>query len=228
LKPFCLEVRGDYACFTRPEMKVERVSYDLITPSAARAVFEAILWKPGIRWRIQRIEVLAPVRWISVRRNEVGAVVSTRNVQAAMQAGRGDLGLDVEDERQQRAGLFLRDVAYRLYADIDMLSDEARANPGKYLAMFSRRAEIGQCVNQPYLGCREFAARFRPVPLVADGRGGWRAADGEPPLLEEWSPDLGWMLFDMDFSNPDDPKPKFFRAQVHKGVLDLAAVEVHG
>lgn len=228
MKPFCLEVRGDYACFTRPEMKVERVSYDLITPSAARAVFEAILWKPGIRWRVLRIEVLAPVRWISVRRNEVGAVASTRNVQAAMQAGRGDLGLNVEDERQQRAGLFLRDVAYRLYAGLDMLSDDARANPGKYLAMFSRRAESGQCVNQPYLGCREFAARFRLVPLVADGRGGWRPGDDEPPVMDEWSPDLGWMLFDMDFSNPAAPQPRFFRAQVHKGVLDLAAVEVRG
>lgn len=107
---FCLDVRGDYACFTRPEMKVERVSYDFITPSAARAVFEAILWKPEIRWRVERIEVLAPVRWISVRRNEVGAVVSTRNVTSAMQSGSGQLGLYIEDERQQRAGLFLRDV----------------------------------------------------------------------------------------------------------------------
>lgn len=151
MKPYCLEVRGDYACFTRPEMKVERVSYDVITPSAARAMFEAILWKPGLRWRMQRIEVLAPVRWISVRRNEVGAVASTRNAQVAMNEGRGQLALYVEEERQQRAGLLLRDVAYRLWADLEMVSEEARANPGKYLAMFVRRAEAGQCVNQPYL-----------------------------------------------------------------------------
>src|SRR5262245_16294314 len=111
-KSYCLEVSGDLACFTRPEMKVERVSYDVMTPSAARAVFEAIVWKPAIRWRVTKIEVLKPIKWISVRRNEVGAVASTKNVQAAMTAGSGDLGLYVEDERQQRAGLLLRDVAY--------------------------------------------------------------------------------------------------------------------
>lgn len=226
MKPFCLEVRGDYACFTRPEMKVERVSYDLITPSAARAVFEAILWKPGIRWRLRRIEVLAPVRWISVRRNEVGAVASTRNAQTAMSDGRGSLALYIEEERQQRAGLFLRDVAYRLYADLQMVSDEARANPGKYLAMFSRRAQAGQCVNQPYLGCREFAARFRPVELQDDGRGDWQPAGDEPPALDTWSSDLGWMLYDLDYEASGTPQPKFFRAVVERGVLDLSNVEV--
>lgn len=228
MKPFCLEVRGDFACFTRPEMKVERVSYDLITPSAARAVFEAILWKPAVRWRMRRIEVLAPVRWISVRRNEVGAVASTRNAQTAMNEGRGELALYIEDERQQRAGLFLRDVAYRLYADLEMVGDDARANPGKYLAMFERRAQAGQCVNQPYLGCREFAARFRLVPLQANGESGWRPGAEEPPALDSWSSDLGWMLYDMDYSQPAAPQPKFFRAQVQKGVLDLSSVEVHG
>jgi CRISPR-associated protein Cas5d len=228
MKPFCLEVTGDFACFTRPEMKVERVSYDLITPSAARAVFEAILWKPGIRWRIKRIEVLKPLRWISVRRNEVAAVASTRNALTAMNAGHGEMALYIEDERQQRAGLFLRDVAYRLHAELDMVSDEARGNPGKYLAMFSRRAESGQCVNQPYLGCREFAARFRPVDLVNDGRGGWRAADGEPQAVQAMTADLGWMLFDLDYADRADPKPQFFRARVERGVMDLSGVEVRG
>lgn len=104
---YCLDVSGDFACFTRPEMKVERVSYDLITPSAARAVFEAILWKPAMRWRVRCIEVLAPIRWINLRRNEVAGVVSTRNVESAMRTGNGELGLYIEDERQQRAGLFL-------------------------------------------------------------------------------------------------------------------------
>jgi len=226
MKPFCLEVRGDYACFTRPEMKVERVSYDVITPSAARAVFEAILWKPGIRWRMRRIEVLAPPRWISVRRNEVGAVASTRNAQIAMTEGRGKLALYVEEERQQRAGLFLRDVAYRLWADLQLVSDEARANPGKYLAMFSRRAEAGQCVNQPYLGCREFAARFRLVPVEDDGAGGWRAGTGEPQALQDWSADLGWMLHDLDYGAKGGPRPQFFRASVQRGVLDLSTTEV--
>lgn len=228
MKPFCLEVRGDFACFTRPEMKVERVSYDVITPSAARAVFDAILWKPEIRWRVLRIEVLAPVRWISVRRNEVGAVLSTRNAQAAMAEGRGEFALYVEDERQQRAGLFLRDVAYRLHAEMQLRGPDARANPAKYAAMFNRRAEAGQCVNQPYLGCREFAARFRPVPLEADGRGGWRVAGDEPPALQDWSDDLGWMLYDMDFESASDPRPRFFRARIDKGVMDLERTEVRG
>jgi CRISPR-associated protein Cas5d len=226
MRPFCLEVRGDFACFTRPEMKVERVSYDVITPSAARSAFEAILWKPGIRWRMRRVEVLAPVRWISVRRNEVGAVASTRNAQVAMNEGRGRLAIYVEDERQQRAGLLLRDVAYRLWADLEVVSDEARAHPGKYLAMFSRRAEGGQCVNQPYLGCREFAARFRLVPAQEGGPHGWQAGAGEPPAQEAWSADLGWMLYDLDFSEPSSPRPQFFRARIDKGVLDLAGAEV--
>jgi CRISPR-associated protein Cas5d len=227
MKPFCLEVAGDYACFTRPEMKVERVSYDLITPSAARAVFESILWKPGLRWRIRRIEVLKPVRWISVRRNEVAAIVSSRNALAAMNEGRGELALYIEDERQQRAGLFLRDVAYRLHADLEMQSDEARANPGKYIGMFERRAAQGQCVNQPYLGCREFAASFRPVELVDAGKE-WRVAESEPPACHEMNADLGWMLYDLDFTDRTSPKPQFFRANVQRGVLDLAGVEVRG
>lgn len=228
MKPFCLEVKGDYACFTRPEMKVERVSYDLITPSAARAVFEAVLWKPAMRWRIRRIDVLAPVRWISVRRNEVGAVASARNAQVAMNEGRGQLALYVEDERQQRAGLFLRDVAYRLYADMELLSDEARANPNKYVAMFNRRAESGQCVNQPYLGCREFAAQFRLVSLVDDGRGGHVPAATEPPVLDTWTADLGWMLYDLDYTHAASPQPRFFRAKVERGSVDLTTAEVRG
>lgn len=227
MKPFCLEVAGDYACFTRPEMKVERVSYDVITPSAARAVFEAILWKPGIRWRIRRIEVLKPVRWISVRRNEVGTVASSRNALAAMNEGRGEMAIYIEDERQQRAGLFLRDVAYRLHADLEMLSEEARGNPGKYASMFERRAAQGQCVNQPYLGCREFSASFRPVELVSDGND-YRIADNEPAAQQEMSADLGWMLYDLDFTDRASPKPQFFRANVKHGVMDLVGVEVRG
>jgi CRISPR-associated protein Cas5d len=207
MKTFCLEVSGPFACFTRPEMKVERVSYDVITPSAARSVFEAILWKPQIRWRITRIEVLNPIRWINLRRNEVGAVVSTRNVQQAMNAGSGNLGLYIEDERQQRAGLFLRDVAYRLHAEL-LLSPKANDPLVKYTEMFGRRAAKGQCVNQPYLGCREFAAAFRPVadPAV------------ESPAIDE-TRDLGWMLHDLDFTHPSDPQPHFFRAEMKNGTI---------
>lgn len=219
MSPFCLEVSGDFACFTRPEMKVERVSYDLITPSAARAVFESILWKPAIRWHIRRIEVLKPVRWTSVRRNEVGSVISTRNVMTAMNEGRGQLALYVEDERQQRAGLILRDVAYRLHADLEFLPDRAPGdNAAKYAEMFRRRASKGQCVNQPYLGCREFAARFRLVD----------EADPRSAPHSEVDGDLGLMLYDMDFSNPAYPRPTFFRAKLDRGVMDLTAVEVRG
>lgn len=120
MNSFCLEVQGDFACFTRPEMKVERVSYDVITPSAARAIFEAIFWKPAIRWQVTQIEVLNPIRWASVRRNEVGQVISTDNVKTAISRGEGDLGLYVEDNRQQRAALLLRDVRYRLHAAFEL------------------------------------------------------------------------------------------------------------
>ena len=237
-KSYCLEVSGDFACFTRPEMKVERVSYDVITPSAARAVFESIVWKPAIRWRITKIEVLKPIKWISVRRNEVGAVASTRNVQVEMGAGTGNLGLYVEDERQQRAGLFLRDVAYRIHAYFELrdpsfhkphfphlsqgpvnrgeddLIEMPDNNPAKFMSMFERRASRGQCVNQPYLGCREFACSFRLVEDVKI----------EPKPIGD-TKDLGWMLYDLDYSNAADPKPRFFQARMDNGVVNVPVWE---
>jgi len=210
-------------------MKVERVSYDVITPSAARAIFDAILWKPAIVWRVKRIDVLAPIKWISVRRNEVGKVASPRT----------DC-IYIEDERQQRAGLFLRDVKYRLFAEFEFISPEKRGkvyNPvpeyllnsedktdlakpeerpdekeAKYAAMFERRARKGQCFNQPYLGCREFSASFRLVDP---------AKELAEPIQE--SRDLGWMLYDMDFSKPDDIKPMFFNAYMENGVINVPA-----
>jgi CRISPR-associated protein Cas5d len=194
-------------------MKVERVSYDVMTPSAARACFEAILWKPAIRWHVRRIEVLKPIRWINLRRNEVASVVSTRNVETAMKNGSGDLGLYVEDDRQQRAGLFLRDVAYRVHADLVFLRErDPDASPMKYQEMFERRAGKGQCVNQPYLGCREFAADFR---LVGD-------PTAEPPAIDE-TRDLGFMLHDLDFAKPNDPQPRFFRAALNRGAVEVPA-----
>jgi CRISPR-associated protein Cas5d len=208
---FVLEVRGDWACFTRPEMKVERVSYDIITPSAARAIFEAIFYKPAVRWEVRRIDVLAPVRWMNLRRNEVASVVSTRNVQQAMKQGFGDLALYVDEDRQQRASLLLRDVAYRLHADLTVRTDRDDPEPpAKFFAMFERRARKGQCVNQPYLGCREFAADWRLVDDVSM----------EPRPIAE-TRDLGWMLHDLDFSDPSDPQPRFFRAQMIDGVVDV-------
>jgi CRISPR-associated protein Cas5d len=212
---FVLDVRGEWACFTRPEMKVERVSYDVITPSAARAVFEAIFYKPAVRWHMRRIEVLAPVRWTNLRRNEVASVVSTRNVQQAMKQGAGQLALYVDEDRQQRAALLLREVAYRLHADLVVRADRDDPEPpGKFFAMFERRARKGQCVNQPYLGCREFAARWRLVDNLAS----------EPPPIAE-SRDLGWMLHDMDFTDPADPQPRFFRAAMRHGAIEVPAFE---
>lgn len=213
MKRYCLELTGDFACFTRPEMKVERVSYDVMTPSAARACFEAILWKPAIRWHIRKIEILKPIRWINLRRNEVASVVSTRNVETAMKNGTGILGLNIEDDRQQRAGLFLRDVAYRVHADLEVLPNAAPDNtPMKFQEMFERRANRGQCVNQPYLGCREFAANFR---LVAD-------LAAEPAPIDE-TRELGFMLHDLDFTHPADPAPRFFRARLENGAMNVPA-----
>ena len=215
MKRYCLEIAGDYACFTRPEMKVERVSYDVITPSAARAVFEAIFWKPAVRWHVRRIDVLRPVRWINLRRNEVASVISTRNVQQAMANSSGDLAIYIEDDRQQRAGLFLRDVAYRVHADLEVRADRSDAQPPqKFFSIFERRAANGQWVNQPYLGCREFDARVRPIESL----------EGEPPSIAE-TRDLGWMLRDMDFTNPADPQAMFFRAQMNDGVIDVPEQE---
>lgn len=221
MRNYCLELSGPYACFTRPEMKVERVSYDVMTPSGARACFEAILWKPAIRWHVRSIEVLRPIRWINLRRNEVASVVSTRNVEAAMKAGRGELGLNIEDDRQQRAGLLLREVAYRVHADLEFLPQrDPQANAAKYQQMFERRAGKGQCVNQPYLGCREFAAAFRLV----------EHPETEQPAIAE-TRELGFMLHDLDFSNAADPKPRFFRAQMEQGVVKVPgwdSAEVRG
>lgn len=217
MKRYCLEVTGDYACFTRPEMKVERVSYDVITPSAARAVFEAILWKPAIRWHVRKVEVLKPVRWMNLRRNEVQSKVSVANVKKAMAGTKVDLSIyaDDSDERAQRAGLFLRDVAYRLHADLEFIRDKDKeGNARKYEEMFERRAQKGQCVNQPYLGCREFAAHFR---LVEDP-----AKEAAPIGMDE---KLGYMLHDLDFSNPNDPQPKFFRAEVKSGVMEVPELD---
>lgn len=211
----CLEVWGDFACFTRPEMKVERVSYDVMTPSAARAIFEAILWRPSILWRIHRIEVLEPIRWLSFRRNEVGAVVPVGSVKSAMKAGTGRLGLNVEDERQQRAGLLLRDVRYRIFASFEMTRKAGEGeSEGKFAEMFRRRAQKGQTFHQPYLGCREFACGFRYVEEPARER---------PPIEE--SRDLGLMLYDLDFSDPAGPAPAFFKARLSQGTLDVPAWE---
>ena len=207
---FCLEVKGDFACFTRPEMKVERVSYDVITPSAARAIFEAILWKPAIEWHVSKIEVLNPISWVNIRRNEVGAVLPLGNIKKAMNGGAYP-ALYIEETRQQRAGLFLRDVAYRIHAGFSLTKKvEASDNTGKFSEMFRRRAKKGQCFNQPYLGCREFSCEFRLVEDIEQERD----AIIETKLL-------GWMLYDIDYSNAKEPSPLFFNATLENGTVNV-------
>jgi CRISPR-associated protein Cas5d len=214
LTRFCLEVSGDLACFTRPEMKVERVSYDMITPSAVRAIFESILWKPAIRWQPEKIEVLSPIRWTTIRRNEVGSKISIANVKSAMQHGSGGIALYVEEERQQRASLLLRDVRYRITASF-VITDRAGAeeNMRKFGEMFARRATKGQCINQPYLGCREFACDFR---LVEPGE-----KQATIPDELRGNRDLGWMLYDLDFRDANSPLPRFFQAHMTDGAVTV-------
>ena len=213
-KEYCLEVWGDMACFTRPELKVERVSYDVITPSAARAIFEAIFWKPAIHWQITKIEVLNPIKWTSVRRNEVGAVASKSVIY-------------IEDKRQQKNSLLLKDVRYRIWAKMEYRPVAKRKaegnlfahepgkdeNPMKYYQMFERRASKGQCCNQPYLGTREFSASFRWVDAETEQL--------QPAISEEQggTKDLGIMLYDMDYTDTKSPQPMFYRPQMNEGVI---------
>lgn len=213
--PFRLRVYGDNACFTRPEMKVERVSYEVMTPSAARGILEAILWKPAIRWEILQIDVLKPIRWESIRRNEVGSIISAQTAQIAMKRGRGSLGICIEDARQQRAGLLLRDVGYVIHAYFEMTK---KAGPEdsvtKFEQMFIRRSQNGQCYHRPYFGCREFPVHFEFIPQNA------------PTVRSiDLSKDLGWMLYDIDYSR-EEPMPQFFHARLQAGSLNLREVEV--
>ncbi|HTO66214.1 MAG TPA: type I-C CRISPR-associated protein Cas5c [Bradyrhizobium sp.] len=211
-RPVRLKVWSDRACFTRPEMKVERVSYDVMTPSAARGVLEAILWRPAMRWIVERIDVLKPIRWDSVRRNEVGSKIPTRSVEEAMRRGSGDLGLIIEDDRQQRAGRILRDVAYIVHARLALTGKAATDEPvAKFFEMFLRRASAGQCFHRPYLGCREFAADFALLaPHEVDPK----------PWPEDR--DLGWMLHDYDYAGA---RPRFFRANLAQGRLKVPPFE---
>jgi len=208
---FTLKVWGDYACFTRPEMKVERVSYDVMTPSAARGIFEAIFWKPEICWQIETIEVLKPIQWINIRRNEVTEGVAMGLAKTAMKQGSGHLGLSVKERRAQRQSLILKEVAYRIQASL-MIKQRVE-HPGKYPAMFERRAKAGQTYHRPYLGCREFAAYFKLCQP--------NEAQFEPAIPD--TRHLGWMLHDLDFSNPHAPQPRFFQAHMEQGIIQIVS-----
>jgi CRISPR-associated protein Cas5d len=206
-----VRVRGPIACFTRPEMKVERVSYEVITPSAARGVLEAILWKPAIAWVVQRIHVLAPVRWIAFKRNEVTSKIATGTVRSAMRGGPLP-ALVVEDRRAQRNTLALRDVDYVIEAGFRMVPD--KVGPAdtvvKFTEMFHRRLEKGQCFRTPYLGCREFVAQVEPAPE------GWERLVRRGDTRE-----LGWMLHDIEFGAPAGNRPHFFLARMDGGVIEV-------
>lgn len=208
-----LRVWGDFACFTRPEMKVERVSYDVMTPSAARNILQAILWKPSIDWEITRIDVIKPIKWVSIRRNELGDVIRMGSVSNVMKKGVGSLGIFIEEERQQRAGLFLRDVEYVIHGRLLLTPKSGpEENLTKFVEMFKRRAEKGQCFVQPYLGCREFSAYFE---LLSDN-------SQEVNCISD-TKDLGWMLFDMDYA-VDSIGPAFFHAKLEDGRLQVPPV----
>jgi CRISPR-associated protein Cas5d len=216
-----LKVWGDYACFTRPEMKVERVSYDVMTPSAARGILEAIHWKPAIRWVIDRIHVLKPIRFQSIRRNEVGSKVPAGKVKTAMTLGSLEgLHLLVDEDRRQRASTVLTNVAYVIEAHFELTEKTGPDDTeGKHLDIFNRRAERGQCFHQPCLGTREFAARFAPVPQGAalpEPGPEDRTADlgfGHPR-------DLGFMLWDIDHAARGRPS-LLFRARLDNAVINV-------
>jgi CRISPR-associated protein Cas5d len=223
-----LRVWGRYACFTRPEMKVERVSYDVITPSAARGILEAIYWKPAIHWVVERIHVLKPIRFTNIRRNELGVPgnsgvkVPVKKVQKAMKDLSTPIEVIIEDDRQQRAAMVLKDVEYVIEAAFELTdlagkTDAAGAvdcsdlEPGKHYEMFKRRAEKGQCFHHPYFGTREFPANFA-----------WTGKENIPSSPLSGERDLGWMLRDLDFNN--EMQPVFFRAIMRDGIVEVPAI----
>ena len=203
-----LKVWGDYACFTRPEMKVERVSYDVMTPSAARGILEAIYWKPAICWKIDRIHVMNPIKFDNIRRNEVLGKISASTVKSALQGNEVALFQDSNVDRVQRASLVLRDVCYYIDAHFEM-TDKAGAEDTveKFYNVALRRMRKGQCFHQPYFGCREFPVQFEFI-------------EGNAPKSSlKGNRDLGMMLWDIDFKN--DMKAIFFRASMDDGIIDV-------
>lgn len=204
--------RGPRACFTRPEMKAERVSYDAMTPSAARGLIESVYWKPAIQWHIDRIEVLNEIRFETFRRNELGNKLSYKSAKSAMDRDANVCEIATED-RQQRATMYLRDVAYVINAHFTLTGEaEQDDTVEKHYNIALRRLRKGQCFNQPYFGCREFAAELSLIERETDRPSSYYAGSGDK--------DLGFMLYDIDFA--DDMKPMFFRARMSDGIIDVA------
>lgn len=213
-RPLSVRIAGPLALFTRPEMKVERVSYDFITPSAARGVLEAVLWKPGMRWVVQRITVLKPIRFVAVKRNEVGTKIPA-SFQKWARKNTVDRHYFADDDRQQRNAQVLRDVDYLIDAAIELTP---RAGPDdsvvKFVEMFRRRIAKGQHFQQPYLGCREFPATVAPA-----------SGDEKPSGQLAHETDFGWMLHDVVYSGDKALKQVFFRARMRGGVVEVPALE---
>ena len=212
-----VKVWGDYALFSRAEMKVERCSYDIMTPSAARGVMEAIYWHPGMCWKIDRIHIMKPIQFTSIRRNEVKSKVSANNVLSVYNGAKKELCISSKEEIVQRASLLLKDVEYIIDAHFEM-TDKANDsdNPGKFKDIIMRRLKRGECYHTPYFGCREFPVNF----CLCEEEEVHSAYE----VVEE--KDLGFMLYDMDYSDPENIQPMFFRAVMRRGVVDLRDCEV--
>ena len=215
--PIRLRVFGDYALFSRPELKVERYSYDVMTPSAARGILDAIYYHPGLRWRVKRIAVERPIRFTNIRRNEVSKKILASDLLAAANGDEKSIFIDRSDAIAQRAATVLRDVCYVIEANFDLVPEKMGVGDSadKFYAIFCNRARKGKFFAQPYLGCREVPAFFALVD------------DNAPPEPIAESRDLGLMLYDMDYSDPNDIKAQFFRARLDRGVLDCRRAEVH-
>ena len=210
-----VKVWGEYALFSRPEMKVERCSYDVITPSAARGILEAIYWHPGMKWVIDKIYVQKPVRFTSIRRNEVKSKISSNNSLSVYNGADKPLYISTKSDIVQRASLLLRDVSYVIEAHFEMTEKAVESdNPGKFKDIIMRRLKRGECYHTPYFGCREFPANF----CLCEDEKIETAYSGEK--------DLGFMLYDMDFSDLDNIQPMFFRALMKDGVINLRDCEV--
>jgi len=216
---FKLKVWGDYACFTRPEMKVERVSYDVMTPSAARGILEAIYWKPAIMWKIDKIHVLNPIKFDNIRRNEVLGTISVSQIKKAMKGEEVELYQDSNEDRAQRASLLLRDVCYCIEAHFELTKDAGPEDtPEKHYNMALRRMRKGQCYHNPYLGCREFPANFEIIE------------EGIPASCYSGEKDLGFMLWDLQYNKDSkkEPIPIFYRAFMKDGIIDIEKCLCYG
>ena len=213
---FKVEVWGSYACFSRPEMKVERVSYDVITPSAARGLLDAVYWHAGMRWVIDKIHVLNPVKFAHIRRNEVKSKASVRRAYEMASGGTQPMFISTSEDIQQRAAMVLRDVRYVIEAHFVLVPERMNPgdNEGKFCDIIKRRLARGQCYHTPCFGTREFPAHFRA----------WEG--GDIPTAYDDEKDLGFMLYDLDYTDPENITPMFFRAVMRRGVLNLADCEV--